>query len=386
MKFTAQRTTLLEALKVTGTVIGTSYLSILSSYLFIVNDDEIEVTGGSTDIFVRNVIKIEPSGIKISIAIPKDKLFDLVKDSSSQVISFEIIKNDELIKSAGDTNSTSAKITTIEGEYILPIENGEDFPTMVVENEVEFSLSSENLLQGMEKTIFAVGEDMLRPELTGILMKVENSKIEYVATNTHILSTFSIPLEKPIEIRKTFILPGKTAKLLQGLPFDGDCKIMASDKNLQIFIKPDLCVQALLVSGKFPDYECVIPNKQHLHLNVDRQQFIGSVKRVSKFANVITTQIVLTLTTNRCKIDSYDVDFGQRGEETLVVDYDGEVLEIGCNGKILLSILNKLKTENVSISFSQPNRAIVIREFNDEMVLNSKEDLMLLMPLFLKDR
>jgi DNA polymerase-3 subunit beta len=50
-----------------------------------------------------------------------------------------------------------------------------------------------------------------------------------------------------------------------------------------------------LIDGKYPNYEAVIPKENPNKLNIERGQFLNSVRRVSIFSNKTTHQIRLKI-------------------------------------------------------------------------------------------
>lgn len=376
MKFITNRNDLLEALTLTGKVIGTSTLiPLLLNYLLKISGDTIEVTGGSSDIYIKNVISIQESELNVSIAVPKPRLFDLIKDLPNQPLNFEII--------GFDTKAPTLKLQTFQGEYIIPIEPGIDYPSMEFKNPAQFNISSENLLSGFNKTIFSCGEDDLRPALTGVLIKFVADSVVYVSTNTNTLSTVTLPITEKIDLKSNFIVPVKVLKIIQDLPFGETVQVDVTNNSIQFTISPELVVQALLINERFPDYETVIPTDNELHFQVDRLQLLSSVKRVSKFSNAVSVMVTFDLSANNLQIASNDVDLGNAAKENLTITYNDGPLVIGLSGKYLSEILRNIKTPNVSFSLKSPNRAVVIKEVDDNLTLNNKENLILIMPMYL---
>lgn len=379
MKFSANRTVLVEALTVTGKVISRGVLPILSSYLFKIQDDKIEITGGGTgmEIFIKSKIEIPPSGLNISIGIPKENLFDLIKDSPSQLIDFEIVENTDLIE------SLRLKVKTSLGEYMIPIERGEDYPFMNIENPVSFPIPQKELLAGIDKSVFACGDDSLKPEYTGVYMNFIDNSIEFAATNGHMVTTITTPVDTAIVGQKTMLVPQKVITAIQSLPMDELITVMMSDRHARFNLSEDLSVEAILINEKFPDHKAVIPVQHPYHLNIRKTMLSGSVKRVTRFSNKSTNEILLSISNDALSVSSEDLDFGEKAEETLQVKYPSEeIVNIRVSGKYLLSCLNRIYTDDVSISFKGPANALILRDADESTKVNTVDNLILLMPMY----
>jgi len=381
MKFSANRNELLEALTITGKAIGTSIIPILGSYLFKINDDKIEVTGGSMDLYIKNTIEIPPSGLTVAIGVPKSKLFDLIKDSPNQLIDFEIIKNEDL---APEKIVLTLKVTTSIGEYIIPIEPGDDYPFMKIEDPTDFTISQKNLLTAIESTLFACGDDSLKVEITGVNVKLEGTKVEFAATNGFIVSTRTVELGEPSAIKNAFLLPQRVLSVLQSSPSDENIKVRVTKRNVEFRLSDDLTIESMLLDAKFPDHKSVIPTDHVNHLVIRKAQLYGSVKRVSRFSDATTTMISLDITENQCII-STDNDYGEKAEETFAVDKTKGEVKISMSGKQLLASLGKITSDNILISFDGPDNVMLFRHTDDLAVISSKENLILIVPMHLKN-
>ncbi len=97
-----------------------------------------------------------------------------------------------------------------------------------------------------------------------------------------------------------------------------------------------------LIDGKYPNYEAVIPKENPNKLNIERSQFLNSVRRVSIFSNKTTHQIRLKIAGAELNISAEDIDYSNKAEERLTCDYQGDDMQIGFNSRFLTEMLNNL--------------------------------------------
>lgn len=97
-----------------------------------------------------------------------------------------------------------------------------------------------------------------------------------------------------------------------------------------------------LVEGEFPDYRQVIPKSSKLNLTLDREQFLGALRRVSLLATERSRGVRLTLEEGCLRVKTENPDLGE-GEEEIEVAYDGGGLSIGFNARYLMEALGVLR-------------------------------------------
>ena len=135
-----------------------------------------------------------------------------------------------------------------------------------------------------------------------------------------------------------------------------------------------------LIDERFPDYENAIPVNNPNILTINRLELLGSLRRISIYANKTTHQIRLRIAKDELVISAEDLDYSNEATEKLNCDYNGEDMEIGFNAKFLIEMLGNLSTNLLQLRLSAPNRAgILVPNDQDE----SEDILMLVMPVML---
>lgn len=373
MKFTVNRKELLEALTLTGRAINKSIVSAIMGYRFDIDGNRLTITGGNMETYIYNTIEID-GGFTKSIIVPKEKVYNLLRELPDPqlefVISVAFIESVEAIKLIINAQS---------GKYTIPVENGDDYPGIVTEPILNFKIQPDELVKGLDKTIFACASDHAKLSLQCIFLSIKHGKAIYVACNGSIMSAHRIS-DADEEMSHELLLPRNTANILKDLPFEDDVTVEVS-KNAIIFKLWDgLEVCSTLIDDKFPDYKQIIPTENTRHMHIDRLQLISSIRRVVMFANDNYNSIALHFTPNELRlITSNDLD--GNALEVLPADYAGEPVTFGFNGKQLLSILDRIDADVVYADFSEINKPVL---FHDGTVdVKDKENLMLVMPVLL---
>ena len=260
-------------------------------------------------------------------------------------------------------------------------QNAEEFPKIpALESAATTNISADVLIKAINKTLFAAGNDELRPVMSGVFCEFSAEKISFVATDAHKLVCHS-RTDVTTENTASFILPRKPLTLLKNTLVEGeDIKMEYNDTNA-LFSFNDTTIICRLVDGKYPNYEAVIPKENPNKLSIETAAILSSVKRVSIFANKTTHQIKLKITGSELIITSEDLDFANQAEERLTCQYEGEDMEIGFNSKFVIEMLSNIGAEQISIEMSAPNRAGIILPLDGQD--EGENTLMLVMPVML---
>jgi DNA polymerase-3 subunit beta len=239
--------------------------------------------------------------------------------------------------------------------------DGEDFPEAVsLESPNKTTIKSEILATAINHTLFATGNDDLRPVMSGVFFQFGSDDFTFVATDAHKLVKYTrtdLKTDEPSE----FIMPKKPLSILKGIlaNVESDVVIEYNESNAKFsFDKIDLVCR--LIDGKYPNYDAVIPKENPNRLIVNRASFLISVRRASIFSSKSTHQIRLKMAGTELNISAEDVDFSNRADERLTCNYEGDDMQIGFNSRFLLEMLNNLNSEDVLIEMSVPNRAGIL--------------------------
>jgi DNA polymerase-3 subunit beta len=367
MNFIVSSTTLLRHLQSISGVLNTSNnLPILDNFLFEIENGQLKVSASDLETTMVTTLEVQ-SEENGKVAVPAKMILDMLKNLPEQPCTF-LVKEKFQIEMAYDN-----------GKLRTAGQDGDEFPKLPnIENKSSIKISGDILSKAINKTLFATGNDDLRPVMSGVYCHFSPSDITFVATDAHKLVRYK-RTDAEATGSSDFILPKKPLNLLKSnLRGDEEILLEYNDSNA-IFTFNDIVIVCRLIDGKYPNYEAVIPKENPNILTIDRLQFLGSIKRVAIFSNKTTHQIKLKLAGSELSLFAEDVDFANEASERLTCYYDGDDMEIGFNSRFLLEMLNNLDTPEVKLSMSEPSRAGLLTPSNNS---NTDEDiLMLVMPV-----
>lgn len=372
MKFIVSSSNLLKELQsVAGVLNSNNTLPILDYFLFKVTKGELEVSASDLETTMTTKITLEKSDSNGSTAVPARLLIDTLKTFADQPLSFDI--NDQ---------THGIEISSDNGKYKLAGLNGEEFPkTPAIEGAATIKIDSGVLHNAIIKTLFASGNDELRPAMSGVFFELGKEGSNFVATDAHKLVRYhrkDVVASKPA----SFVMPKKPLNLLKNLTasINADIELNYNGTNAQ-FSVDGVTLFCRLIDGKYPNYEAVIPKENPNKLTIGRQPFLNSIRRISIFSNKTTHQVRLKIAGSELNISAEDLDFSNEANERLTCNYEGEDMEIGFNSRFIIEMLNNLDTDQVVLEMSLPNRAGLL--LPAENASENETLLMLVMPVML---
>lgn len=368
MKFIVSSSALLRQLSaLSGVLSSGNALPILDNFLFQVNKGELKISASDLETTIITSLKIESRDAG-DITIPARILIDTLKTFPEQPLTFIV-----------DEKKLSVEISSDYGKYKLSGHDGGDFPKMAeIATPSSFDIDASVLLKAIGKTLFAVGNDDLRPVMMGVFVKVNNDGATFVSTDAHKLVCYKRADVKAKQ-EASYIIPKKPLILLRNVLGSGNVKVEYNNTNIS-FSSESIQMVSRLIDGKYPNYDAVIPKNNPNKLTIDRETFLNSIKRVAVFSNKNTNTVKLSIKKGKMNIMAEDLDFSNEATEEVKCDYQGKDMEIGFNSKFFQEILNSIDGEEVILELSEPTRAgIVVPKEKGEDIL------MLLMPVMMNN-
>jgi DNA polymerase III subunit beta len=369
MRFIVTSTGLLKNLQqISGVISSNVVLSILEDFLFELNGNTLTLTATDLETMMRVQLEVTEAQGDGRICIPSKILLEYLKNLPEQPITFNISEED-----------LSIEMSSSVGKYKIGGEKADDFPKEPPPGETNsFNMSSIALIESINKTLFAVSNDTLRPAMTGVFFELDKDSITLVSTDAHRLVQFRNN-EVNCPTKEGFIVPKKPLQQLRAtLPADETQLSLSYNDNHLFVTSSHLSMSCRLIDARFPDYRAVIPADNPYKLSVNRADFVSALRRVSIFANKTTNQVVLDINGNSLQLSAQDIDFSYEGKETLSCQYSGEDMKIAFNAKLMVEMVNNMDGAELQVELSTPTRAGIFRPMEKA---ENEDVLMLLMPL-----
>src|SRR5687767_1389800 len=172
MKFIVSSSQLLKQLQhINGVINANTVLPILEDFLFEVEKNKLTVVATDLETVMRVQLDVEANGSG-RVCIPAKILVDSLKNIADQPLTFNIDKN------------FGIEITSDNGKYKVMGENPDNFPKEpTADDTTSFTITSAALVTAINKTLFAVSNDDLRPAMTGVYFEMSPDALQFVSTD-----------------------------------------------------------------------------------------------------------------------------------------------------------------------------------------------------------
>ena len=349
-------------------------MQILNNFLCILEDDTLIIKAADMENYLIARLQVSDAEGSGRFCLDARRIVELFKELPDQGIEFNI--NDE---------NFEIEISYSNGRYNTVAINGMEYPEKLTPEDngecIEFTCTTQQVLKGIENTLFAVGNDEIRPQMMGILWDVKPDGIIFVATDTRKLVRYTNNTSAP-GVTCSFILPVKGAAVIKSVfPKEDEIKVTVNSMSVK-FESASYTFDCRLIKGNFPDYNRVIPQSNPYTLNVDRQSFLTSVRRVAVFGDEGGGLVKFNFAPEKVTLRASDNSFGTSGWESVACDYEGPEMHMGFSSLYLIEILSTFNTQDVTFKIADPSRpALCLPSDNDE----NCELLMILMPMNIVD-
>src|SRR5919205_2170937 len=336
-----------------------STIQLLGGILLEGEDEKVRLSATDMEISIQtsSPARIEEGG---RVVIPARIFNDVVRSLRGGEIMLE-----------HDFSEGVVRLSAQENEYRIRTYAAEDFPRLPQFDEaVAFKMSGEALVETVEKVSRSYSRDETRPVLTGILISFEDSRVRMVTTDSYRLSIKETELATTaFEGSREAIIPARAMQEVSrifGSEGEEDVEVSLSE-NQALFRIGDVLFGTRLIDGNFPEYRRLLPTTFEREISVNRDELIGTLRRVNLFAQRQTPPVPVSLSFSEGSVEVI-VRNGEVGEarEKLPATSEDEFL-ISFNPSYLLDGVSAIDTQNVVFKFNEPLKpGLIVPEENGE--------------------
>lgn len=235
------------------------------------------------------------------------------------------------------------KIKSGRANFRIAALNPDDYPLWpVIDNEKLIKIHSVILLSMIEKTINCTGENDPRYALNGVLLHLQGDikRITMVGTDGHRLASVTKEIDLGFNDEIKIIIPRKAAIELkkQLTDIDQELTINISQNHIKLNLG-DREFLAKLIEGTYPNYDQVIPKNNDKLAYLDREIFIGVLRRVCVMSKEKSHAVRIDFNEGALSVFANDPEIGE-ASDFMDVDYSGEPLTLGFNARYILDALS----------------------------------------------
>jgi len=312
-------------------------------------------TDGELSITVKSDVDTTDNG---NIGIKAKTLQDFLRSMYDTAVTF-VIERQEI------SDHGTVHITTDKGKYKIPCQ----FESRQEKHEKSYDISLEfetaELLDLIQKTIFACSVDGMRPAMMGVLFELEGNVITAVSTDGHRLVRCRKSSTIDIAEKQKIVIPARVLSILQKLAQNESITMSVdSDRRFVRFVIGNIVLDASLIIEPYPNYDAVIPVEHDKHLIIERSMIYDSVRRVGRFSSIGDVKMVIE--GQMLKVMAENTNEGEAAQEELPCVYTGEDITIGFNSRFIEAALAHLDDPEIRIELKSPTTAVIFKPHKEE--------------------
>lgn len=364
MKLICTQENLKKALSSAERAVGRqSTLPILGNFLLETENGRLKLSATNLEIGVVAWMgaKIEEEG---RITVPAKLLSQFIGNlPATEVVTMESV-SDGLSVSCGGYR------VKMKG---LPASEFPLMPEKKTENSVE--IPALTLKSALSRLLPSVALQETRQELTGVCFIFSEKSLTLAATDSFRLSKEVIELEKPlpttflesVQSLGSVILPAGTLSELSRSVHENEKTLLFTLEENQAFLDLEgIRIISRLITGKFPEYERIIPKEFSFRAFLNRNEFLRALRIAGIFASE-EIAVELDAESNVVRVESASGGVGEQKVE-IPASVAGEgVLRAVFHPRYLSDGVGFVETEQLAFFANTPLTPIAIKMADGEM-------------------
>lgn len=333
MKFSVQKTIFADAIqKLTSIISSRTTLPVLNNVLIKAEAGVIILE--TTDLDVRITTKIQGTiDREGSTTVPAKKLLLFAKDFKGDKVNIESDETFNLKLNAGDSS------------YKLFGISPEEFPVPPTISTIrKIIIPQIDLFRHLNLVSYASSIDESRKILNGVLLSVKSNMLISVATDGKRLALLEKPIDKFEGSEGDVVFHSRVANEIQRIMTkDGNTEIEIGEKIIK-FKMGETSLTSKILEGNFPNYRQIIPTSFSKKIEINKDEFHISLRRIMNVISESSPLVTLTFSTDKITITANSSDIGE-GVETLPIKYSGSDFKLLLNPN---NLSDPLKNMNIN--------------------------------------
>lgn len=336
-------------------------IPILESFKMDVKGNRLVITSSNGELTVKAPVMLNEPAEADAVTVPARRFMEFINLLPSCEVEIE-------------TNGKTMTIKWSKGSTQMQLTEAKDYPAIAEPTDSPMVIPAQELLSALMTTIPAASRDNSRQVLNGIHFDIGKEVTRLVATDTKMLTYDTISCGSDKEMKLT--IPTAAAMLLKAaIHKDSTIARLTFDANNACFNFGDVIIMTRLLVGAYPKYMTIIPGKNDIKGQVftGKENIIGTLKRLASCSG----KLKMKLSPLAITFTAQNTDTGTSAVEDCDCNYCGEEMEIGINPANLLSILENIPGDQISMEVSNPRKPILASRAEE----GEKDLLSLCMPI-----
>lgn len=356
INLTFQKTQWINPLQLLSGAIDKKNLKpILSTILVTIENKKIFLTATDLEIQLTAFFEVAASIDNISFTLPGKKTLDLIRTlDDTDCFELKVDKQQVVIS----MSATRFKLASLPPETFPHLH----YPKKIFET----SFLRKALIELIQLTSFAISQQDVRIFLNGMLIVLEPNRTTAVAADGHRMAIATCSHELGNETAKLLIPRKSVFELLKLLTF-------VEDEQIQLEVFPGLLTiktehylfSTKLIDAQFLPYHQAIPKHPLTFVLADKDALKKTLSRIMIIANDKSRPVILEAGEAKLSFLAQNQE-QEQASESIDVSIDGPNIRLGINPYYLMDVLNIFEEGLVRLSFSSPDKSILVETLGKE--------------------
>jgi len=343
MKFTCNQQILSRALNtVSKAVTSRTTIPILKGILLKAADDgKLTMAASDLDLSIEKTIdvNVESSG---SIVVAAKLFGDIIRKLPNEEVSFEVEEGGRAV------------IKTLSSEFDVVGQQADEFPNTgdIGDVSVQMSIDRKIMSDMIRKTFFCASIDESKGIITGISTEITSDHMTMAALDGFRMAVAEEKMKSDKEgnIIISARIMNEVNKILMENEADDDITVILGDKKAVMLLERTKIVIRLL-EGEFIKYRDILPKEKKTTVTIGKDILAESIERASLLAKEGKNKLI------KCNIHENLMTITSASEEgavkeEIIMEKEGEDLEIGFNSKYMMDALKAIDDEQIIMEFN----------------------------------
>lgn len=329
-------------------------IPVLEYILFeVVDESTLKVTGYNLDIYFTQEVFIKTQGFEgktKSICIQGNLLLSYLGLFS---------KDEKVVLVFSDK---SVKIQIQNQESSIHCISSLEYPKnpVVSENDstpvIDLELASDVIIDGIQAVSFAAAIASIKPELSSVMLSVQEGSFVFVATDGFRLAEKKIAIkgvgaqDEKLEVFKQVLIPAKILQdSLKVMPAGVSIKI-SLQKGLFVIMMAESIILIRTISGSYPNYKAILPKTFITHIEMDSEEFMTGLRASNLFSDEFN-YVKIDIQDGEMLLSSKNSKIGESLSKK-TIKKTGESITQSYNHRYLSDFVGKAKGSKLNIDIS----------------------------------
>lgn len=336
-------------------------------HIEIIDNTTMQISGYNLDAYVTQQIFIKTQGDftkKIGLCVQGGLILSFLALFNKEDVLYIDIQDSSLRLTINKQESNIRCVSDVEYPKISTQQKGDSSNTTQ-----SLKLSSEVIIEGIQAVSFASAVTSIKPELSCVLMSLQDDCLIFVATDGFRLAEKRIQIkgvdvkDSNLEIFKQILIPSKIWQ---------DClKVLPSNISISISIEKGLCfieyvdgsIILRTISGSYPNYKAILPSSFITHVEIQTQDFLQGLK-VSHIFSDEFNYVKLDIEDSSLSLSSKNVKIGDSLSKKEIYK-KGENISQSYNHRYLSDFVGKAKGDTITFDISGKSTPSILKIKND---------------------